>query len=140
MFDRLTKDDENKFTFVPCETTDDQVYDPNKTRAKGEIRINGRSLAEKIESMKIEMTLSKEEDAQSNLSLAPSSSSSTTTVKLSSTVISQKARKIFKVNFDHWFCVEYTVIGLTRLPTLFSCFSKIWPSFKMQLTCKFWWS
>ena len=99
----MTKDDENKFTFVPCETTDDQVYDPNKTRAKGEIRINGRSLAEKIESMKIEMTLSKEEDAQSNLSLAPSSSSSTTTVKekLSSTVIAQKARKIFKVNFYH---------------------------------------
>ena len=97
LFDRLTKDEENKFTFVTSETTDD----PDKTRAKGEIRINGRSLAEKIESMKIEMTLSKEEDAQSNLSLAPSSSSSTTTVKekLSSTVIAQKARKIFKVRF-----------------------------------------
>ena len=92
----MIQDDENKFTFVPSENCNEQIYDPERTKAKGEIRINGRSLAEKIESMKLEM-ISKEEDAVSNLSLAPSSSSSTATVK--SSTVQKQARKMFKVSF-----------------------------------------
>ena len=95
----MIQDDENKFTFVPSEHYNEQVYEPELTKAKGEIRVNGRSLAEKIESMKLEM-ISKEEDAVSNLSLAPSSSSSTATVK--SSTVQKQARKMFKVSF--FFC------------------------------------